>query len=296
MTALATINPGASAAAIRHHYDLGNEFYRLWLDPTLTYSCALWGSDDAESLEEAQLRKIDHHIRGAGAETAANVLDVGCGWGGVLRRLVEAHGVERAVGLTLSEQQAQHVSSLDDPRVEVRTENWHDHAPDRRYDAVISIGAFEHFAKQGLSKAQKIAAYRAFFERCHEWTKPGAGLSLQTIVYGNAGSEDFNEFFDREIFPESDLPHIAEIVEAADRLFEIVTLRNDRRHYERTLQIWRQRLKARWNEAVALVGEQSAKRYDRYFQLCMIGFHVGTMGLARIALRRIDVPRGRAGG
>lgn len=282
-------NPGASAEAIERHYDVGNDFYRLWLDRACMYSCALW--EEQDTLESAQLRKLDYHVAQARAAAAPRVLDVGCGWGGLLTRLTQVYGVERAVGLTLSRSQAAHVAALNDPRIEVRTENWLDHVPATPYDAIISIGAFEHFVKLDLSRAQKLAAYRTFFRRCHEWLRPGAMLSLQSIVYGNAGREDFSDFFDKEIFPESNLPHIAEIAEASDRLFEIVTLRNDRLHYERTFREWRRRLQARWAEAVALVGEETVLRYDKYFQLCIIGFHVGTMGLARVTLRRIDAPR-----
>ena len=91
---------GASAEAIQAHYDTGNAFYRLWLDPTRTYSCALW--DEADALEEAQIDKLDYHIEQAQAAGTGQVLDIGCGWGSLLERLTTAHGVERAVGLTLS--------------------------------------------------------------------------------------------------------------------------------------------------------------------------------------------------
>src|SRR5688500_8349804 len=98
------VNRGASAEAIQYHYDVGNGFYQLWLDADLNYSCAMWHEND--TLEEAQLRKLDHHIAAARAQGGARVLDIGCGWGSLMRRLVEHHGVDRAVGLTLSAQQA----------------------------------------------------------------------------------------------------------------------------------------------------------------------------------------------
>src|SRR5258705_13615220 len=105
MSVVATGNDrGASAEAIQHHYDVGNDFYTLWLDETKTYSSALW--EDARTLEEAQLRKIDYHIRQARVEGAHRVLDIGCGWGSTLKRLVEHAGVEQAVGITLSNAQA----------------------------------------------------------------------------------------------------------------------------------------------------------------------------------------------
>ncbi|WP_437963540.1 cyclopropane-fatty-acyl-phospholipid synthase family protein [Sorangium sp. So ce260] len=279
--------PGASAQAIQHHYDAGDDFYQLWLDETRTYSCALWDSQD-ESLESAQFRKLDYHIAQARAHDAERVLDVGCGWGSLAQRLVRAHGVQHVTGLTLSASQKAYIERQAWPGVEVRLENWFDHAPTGPYDAILSIGAFEHFARPSQSEAEKVQGYRDFFRRCHGWLKPGGWLSLQTMSYENSRREDFSDFFNKEIFPESDLPRLSEIAQASDRLFEIVTLRNDREHYARTLQVWRHRMKAHRAAAVAQVGESVVARYDRYLQLAMIGFHVGTMGLLRIAFRRLD--------
>src|SRR5216683_3583229 len=164
-------NPGASPEAIQHHYDVSNDFYQLWLDSTMTYSGALW--EENNTLEAAQICKIDFHIQQARARNAQRVLDVGCGWGSILERLVKVNNVQYAVGLTLSQSQAAWVASLGQPRIEVRVENWLDHVPVAPYDAIISIGAFEHFAKPTLSNEQKVESYRSFFRSCHAWLKPG---------------------------------------------------------------------------------------------------------------------------
>src|SRR6516162_3616701 len=225
---------GASAEAIRHHYDVGNDFYRLWLDPTLTYSCALWSEDDRDDmLEIAQRRKIKHHAQSARARGAERVLDIGCGWGAVLKHLVEEQGVRRAVGLTLSREQAEWIASFNHPGIEVRLESWTEHAPAGPYDAVVSIGAFEHFARPEMDDEQKVAAYRAFFARCHGWLRPGGRLSLQTIAYGDVDPAQIRtssqvRFIVQEIFPESELPTLGHILQASDGLFELVALRNDR--------------------------------------------------------------------
>jgi cyclopropane-fatty-acyl-phospholipid synthase len=284
---------GASADAIQYHYDVGTEFYALWLDKSLTYSCALWDdSDPGDTLETAQIRKIDFHIEQARAKGVGRVLDVGCGWGSVLKRLTERYGVEHAVGLTLSEAQAARVRSFDQPRIDVRLENWSDHSPTEPYDAIISIGAFEHFARLGLSAAKKLDGYRAFFSRCHEWLRPGGWMALQTMAYGNAYPEDANQFIATQIFPESDIPRLAEIAEASERLFEIVALRNDRMEYGRTYRVWLDRLKANRAAAIDQIGEEVVRRWEQYFKLMIVSFEIfGSTNLLRLTLRRIDNPR-----
>ena len=144
------------------------------------------------------------HRRG-GSAGAARVLDVGCGWGALLRRLVEHAGVSEAVGLTLSASQAAWVREHSGPGIEVREESWRDHKPEAPYDAIISIGAFEHFARPGLSPEEKLAAYREFFDFCRGALKDGGRLSLQTIAY--VGSDvAMPQFFAEEIFPETEPP------------------------------------------------------------------------------------------
>ncbi|MDJ0718184.1 MAG: cyclopropane-fatty-acyl-phospholipid synthase family protein [Prochloraceae cyanobacterium] len=283
---------GASPEAIEQHYDVGNDFYRLWLDSTMTYTCASWNeADENESLETAQLRKIDFHVKQAKAQAAKRVLDVGCGWGGALRRLVEAHGVKEAVGLTLSKSQVDWISKFDRSHIKVILESWADHSPEDPYDAIISIEAFEAFAKSGLSSQQKVYVYRTFFENCHRWLKPDGRMSLQTIAYGNSRPQDLDDFIANDIFPESDLPRLAEIVEAIECLFEIVILQNDRHDYVRTLKKWRSRLRKNREAAIDLVGEEEVIKFERYLRLSAYIFESGNCDLYRIAFRRIDNPR-----
>ncbi len=290
-----TVSGGASQEAIAFHYDVGNDFYQLWLDPTLTYTAALWALDgqaEAMSLEEAQVQKIDFHIRQAQAQGGRRVLDIGCGWGSALQRLVMAHAVEHAVGLTLSPSQATWVGQLDNPRIEVRLEPWETHAPSEPYDAILSIEAFEAFTRPGLSSHDKLDIYRAFFERCHRWLRPGGWLSLQTIAYGNSTPEDLDGFISQDIFPESELPRLAEVMEATERRFEVVRLRNDRDDYCRTLRAWLGNLKANRQVAIRSVGEDTVIRYERFLRLSIYTFTIGACDLHRLALRRIDQPRG----
>lgn len=283
---------GASVAAIRHHYDAGNEFYRLWLDPTLTYSCAMWdGLEFPLELESAQRRKIDFHIMQAKAQNAGRVLDIGCGWGSLLKGLVAEHNVGKAVGLTLSKAQAEWVASFDDERIDVHLENWFDHSPEQPYDAIISVAAFEAFAKPELSKKAKAEAYRSFFAKCHRLLKPGKWMSIQTIAWGNTPEKETSQFLETQIFPESDLPHLAEIAEASERLFEVMAIRNDYDDYERTCRVWLSRLKDNREAAVELVGPEVVTRYEKYLKMAIIGFHLRRLHLFRMTFRRIDEPR-----
>lgn len=276
---------GAPPAAIRSHYDVDSEFYALWLDANMMYSCALW--DRPGTLEDGQVTKIDYHIAQSRAAGQARVLDVGCGWGGTLRRLVDVHGVAFAQGLTLSPAQAAWISRDPRPNVDVRVEGWLDHDPASPYDAIISIGAFEHFARPELDDDGMVEAYREFFLKCHAWLPRDGRLSLQTMAYGTATRQDINAFVLEHIFPDSDLPTLEAIIRAAKGLFEVERLRNDRLDYAETYRRYGYRLKARRDEAVALVGEQTVRRFELYHSLFVIAFHTGAMDLLRITLRRI---------
>jgi cyclopropane-fatty-acyl-phospholipid synthase len=291
MTAVAaSAYAGASADAIEHHYDVGNDFYRLWLDATMTYSCALW--EDGDTLERAQLRKLDRLVALAGAAGAERVLDVGCGWGSLLRRLVEQHGVRHATGLTLSRAQAEQLAALGDSRIAVHVENWTDHEPTTPYDAIVSIGAFEHFAQLGLPRSERVAAYRRFFVRCRELLHPGGRLALQTNVKGanvrlDRATAAELRFVAERIFPESELPWPSEILEASEKLFEPVSVCNDADHYARTCAAWRDNLAANRGDATRLVGAATVERYWRYLDVTVGHFRKRHLGLLRIGFERV---------
>ena len=282
-------NPGASKAAISFHYDLGNEFFKLFLDREFCYSCALY-DNESDSLEAAQQRKLEYHIQQARADGAARVLDIGCGWGALQKRLIKEHRVKVAVGLTLSENQAEWIRSMDLPGVEARVESWSDHVPAAPYDSIISIGAFEHFARPS-SRAVRVRGYRDFFERCHGWLKPGGWMSLQTIGLGTVDRGIEGQFIAENIFPESDLPRLGEIADASEGIFEIVSVRNDRADYKRTNDEFRDRLRKNRDAAVSLVGEETVRIFDKYFRISAAGFSRGTTNLYRITFRRLAHPR-----
>ncbi len=277
---------GASRAAIEHHYDLGAPFFQLWLGSDLTYSCALFG--EADDLETAQRRKIDYHARESGAVGARSVLDVGCGWGSTMQRLVECHGVGRVTGLTLSRDQASWIEAGRLPRATVLLEGWQEHEPAEPYDAIVSIGAFEHFVRRNQPRELKVATYRGFFTRCRAWLRAGGAMSLQTIAYGTLRPEQISPFITNDIFPESDLPTLGEIADATEGLFEIVRLRNDRLDYARTCREWARRLAAQREAAERMVGHALVSSYERFLRMSAAGFELGGLLLLRLTLRRLD--------
>ena len=287
---------GATQAAIEAHYDVGREFYRLWLDPAMVYSCAFWPGPLDDDLARAQQAKLAWHADTAGIGPGARVLDVGCGWGAMMRYALEERGAGTVTGCTLSSDQADAATSLLAGRgsAQVRLEDWRDHLaghppdPSDAYDAVVSIGAFEHFTRQGLDRAGRIEVYRRFFEGCARWLVPGGRLSLQPIAY-----EDFDEtagsvsaFFPDEIFPESALPHLGEIVLASEGTFRLQVLRSDPDHYEHTLHLWQQRLEAAKDAAIEQADVATFRRYRKYLRVSRAMFDRRVCTLYRIAFER----------
>jgi len=281
-----TISPpraGASPDAIKAHYDIGDEFFQLWIGPDLVYSCALF--EDGDDLASAQIRKLDHHIAASGAAGALRVLDIGCGWGALLRRLVQHANVEAAVGLTLSRAQADWIRRSAVPGVEVHEEDWRVHRPQQAYDAIISIGAFEHFAHRGLDRPAKLEAYRAFFDFCHRVLVDDGRLSLQTIAFVNS-AVDVPALITEKIFPESELPLISEPIAAAEGRFELLAMRNDADHYYRTLRIWDANLAACHGQAARLVGEATVNDFRQYLRTSAFAFKRGHICLLRMSFRK----------
>ena len=273
---------GASAEAVRAHYDLSNDFYRLWLDRSMTYSCALWNGDD--DLESAQRRKLDFHISQAECKAQGSLLDIGCGWGSLLERAVDTHRIERAVGLTLSEAQFKHIQSRKRSGIDAYLESWEDHSPAEPYDSIVCIGAIEHFVRPEMPSDTRIEIYRAFFSRCHAFLVKGGNVSVQTIAYGVGG---FTGGAIASIFPESDLPRLYQLAQAAEGIFEIVQVHNHRSDYARTCREWLKRLRDSREEAGSIVGAQTVKHYERFLDAAARGFDTHVFCLYRILLRRI---------
>ncbi|WP_063019551.1 cyclopropane mycolic acid synthase family methyltransferase [Nocardia niwae] len=273
---------------VQAHYDLSDEFYALFLDPTMTYSCAYFQRPDL-TLEQAQRAKIDLALGKLGLQPGMTLLDVGCGWGSTMLRAATAYGVE-VVGLTLSRNQYDYVTDkIERERiagVEVRLQGWEEY--DGAADRIVSIGAFEHFRR---------ARYEAFFERCHRMLPPDGRMLLHTIVGYTLKDlrrmdipvtrEDalFHIFIKREIFPGGQLPHPAEVTRLAGRAgLGTEKMQELRPHYARTLDCWAEALRAHREEAIALASEEVYQRYIKYLTGCAAQFRAGRIDVVQFTL------------
>ncbi|HEX6933574.1 MAG TPA: class I SAM-dependent methyltransferase [Streptosporangiaceae bacterium] len=284
----------ASADAVRSHYDVSNSFYRLWLGPTMMYSSGMWlDGEERADLDRAQRRKIEFFaasvLPGSGQ---SRVLDIGCGWGGTLRVLAEGREGAGGTGLTLSRDQVAHLTEHPVPGSEIRLEDWNDHVPEQPYDAILSFGAFEHFARDGTTGPQRIVAYRRFFRSCWEWLVPGGRLGLETIAHD--GAPDTNAPLGRgplgdfvlSLYPESVCPHLGEVVLGFEPFFEVEVLRSDPADFARTCRAWLAALRDQQREAAAIVGEQITRQFSRYLAASEIQFRTRVVTNYRLVLRR----------
>jgi cyclopropane-fatty-acyl-phospholipid synthase len=259
----------------------------------MMYSSGRWPGDRPDiTLEEAMAAKIDFFADAVLPASNARVLDVGCGWGGNLRRLVEAHDALGGVGLTLSDAQFHHLAKAPIPGTEVRLESWSAHTPDALYDAIFSYGAFEHFARDGSTGPERIGSYRRFFARCYEWLQPDGRVALETIAHDDA--PDTSSPLGRgplgdhvlSVYPESLCPHVSEVVLGFEPWFEVELLRCDASDFARTCREWLLGLRRHRSEAEAAVGEATAAAFHRYLVASELQFRLGAITTLRLGLHR----------
>ena len=278
------------AAAIAHHYDVSNAFYRVVLGPSMTYSCAVWEREEA-TLEQAQAAKYELVCRKLGLEPGMRLLDVGCGWGGMVLHAAANHGVQ-AVGVTLSRAQAEWAEKAVAEaglaeRVQIRYQDYREVA-DGPYDAISSIGMFEHV---GLSQL------RTYFGGLHRLLRPGGRLCNHGISRPpNAGRTRFRprSFIDRYVFPDGELHEVGAVVSQIQRVgLEVRHAESLREHYALTLRAWVRNLEAAWDEAVAEVGPGRARVWRLYMAASALNFEAGRTQVHQVLAVRLH--RGRSG-
>jgi cyclopropane-fatty-acyl-phospholipid synthase len=270
-------------------YDVSDDFFALFLGPTMGYTCAYYERDDM-TLDEAQLAKFDLALGKLGLEPGMTLLDVGCGWGGALELAVQKYDVN-VIGITLSRNQCEYsrtmLANISSSRtVEVRLQGWEEF--DEPVDRIVSIGAFEAFKK---------ARYAAFFEMAHRVLPDDGRMLLHTILgyRRNYFHEEgiavtisdlkFMRFIGKEIFPGGELPCEQDVVEFSQNAgFSMERIQLLRPHYARTLDMWAAKLVARRDDAIAITTEEVYDRYLHYLTGCADFFRRGICNVGQFTL------------
>ena len=273
--------------AIEYHYDVSNEFYALFLDRNMVYSCAYYRGDN-ESLEQAQVQKLDHILGKLALRPGDRFLDIGCGWGALVMRAAQHYGA-MATGVTLSTNQAEYA------REQIRAAGLQNccrvELCDYRdltgeFDRIASVGMFEHvglknlplyFGKiRGLLAADGLVLNHGITTADTEarWMPLGAG-----------------EFIDRYVFPDGELPHLDRVIrDMSNAGLEVTDVESLRRHYARTCRTWADRLEASRDRAAAIAGDKRTRIWRIYLAGCAYGFAMGWMNLYQVLASRADEP------
>ena len=280
---------GRDAEAIHHHYDVSNRFYELVLGPSMTYTCAVYPTAGA-TLEEAQFAKYDLVARKLDLQPGQRLLDIGCGWGGMVRHAAREYGVS-VLGVTLSREQAAWAQQkIKEERLdhlaEVRFLDYRD-VTETDFDAVSSIGLTEHIGLKNLG---------SYFTFLAAKLRPEGRMLNHTITRAsNRQDVRAGKFIDRYIFPDGELEGPGTIVSAMhDHGLEVRHEENLREHYAMTLREWGANLERGWDEAVAEAGEHRARLWRLYIASSRFGFDVNTIELHQVLGVRVGTD-GRSG-
>jgi len=270
------------AEVIHHHYDVSNTFYEYVLGPSMTYTCALYPTADA-TLEEAQAAKYDLVARKLDLQPGQRLLDLGCGWGGMVRHAAREYGV-KAIGVTLSREQASWAQQAIkeeglDHLAEVRFMDYRQ-VEESGFDAISSIGLTEHIG---------VKNYPAYFGWIHDHLKPRGRLLNHCITRPHNKSTDTGAFIDRYVFPDGELIGSGTIVTAVeDAGLEVQHHENIRVHYAKTLAAWCKNLEDNWDACVAEVGEGTARVWGLYMAGSRLGFERNEIQLHHVLATKTE--------
>src|SRR6476661_4295177 len=269
------------AAAVAHHYDISNEFYRLVLGPSMVYSCAVW-EDETVGLDAAQEAKLDLICRKLGLREGSRLLDVGCGWGSLAIHAARHYGAE-VVGITLSGQQAalarKRIAEAGlTERIDIRIQDYRDVA-DGPFDAISSVGMAEHVGRAQLP---------VYTGKLTALLRPGGRLLNHAIAW-NAGETTWEEdsFIARYVFPDGELISLGDMVGILESTgLEVIDVDPLRRHYAMTLRAWVENLEQNWDAAVAATSVGRARVWRLYMTASALAFDGGTLGVNQVLLQR----------
>jgi cyclopropane-fatty-acyl-phospholipid synthase len=269
--------------AVRYHYDISNDFYSLWLDRSMVYSCGYFKSAD-DDIDTAQTRKLDYLCKKLRLQPGDRVLDLGCGWGGLLMHAAKYYGVD-SFGITLSAPQAElareriRLAGLEDHcKVEVR--DYRELDPSRRYDKIVSVGMFEHVGEKLLTE---------YFQRAWNSLRPGGiflnhGIAASAIFPSSSPS-----FVDKYVFPDGELVPLNTTVRAAEACgFEVRDVESLREHYALTLRQWVRRLEAKAGEAKRIVSDLTYRVWRIYMSGSAHRFKTGRLNLYQVLFLKPD--------
>lgn len=277
-----------SRQAISHHYDVGNDFYRLWLDQNMVYSCAYF-RNEAQTLDEAQQDKLDYLCRKLRLQPGQTLLDIGCGWGALAIWAAEHYGVN-VHGVTLSKEQQSLANEKIkaaglEHRITIELLDYRNLSDDIKYDRIVSVGMFEHIG---------VKNFPVYFRKIKCLLKPG-GLFLNhgITIKGNQFKSPLKRFINQYIFPDGELARISEVNAAMEQAgFEIIDVESLRRHYALTLRRWVKSLEANMNQAAALTSRETYRLWWLYMAGFAYYFDEGTVNVHQIlvAHQHSDLP------
>ncbi|HCU42822.1 MAG TPA: cyclopropane-fatty-acyl-phospholipid synthase [Leuconostoc pseudomesenteroides] len=263
---------------VQSHYDIGNDFYEMWLDKTMTYSCAYFASE-SDTLEAAQMNKVRHILNKLHAQEGETLLDIGCGWGTLLFTAAKEYGL-KATGVTLSQQQYDFVS--DKIKAEGLTGQVNVYLEDYRelkeqYDRVTSVGMFEHVGKENLA---------AYFSKIDQLLVEN-GTALIHGITGQHKGAGVDAWINKYIFPGGYIPNLAENIDhIMDAHLQVDDLEPLRRHYQKTLEIWTDNFHDVSESVISRYGERFYRMWDLYLQACAASFESGNIDVVQYLLTK----------
>ncbi|WP_338000989.1 cyclopropane-fatty-acyl-phospholipid synthase family protein [Neobacillus terrae] len=266
-------NTKRSKENVAFHYDIGNDFYKLWLDETMTYSCGYFNTPE-DSLKTAQQNKVAHILKKLNLKEGQSLLDIGCGWGELIITAAKNYGVN-ATGITLSEEQYEQVKArislenLED-KVEVQLIDYRE-LKKRKFDRIVSVGMLEHVGKDHLQE---------YFQKVNELLFDGGLSVLHTISSPQDGGS--NAWIDKYIFPGGYIPSVSELVgHITDEKFYLIDLESLRRHYAKTLEKWAQNFENVLKEVRKTKDERFIRMWRLYLNACAASFETGNIDLSQ---------------
>lgn len=269
----------SSKSDVQDHYDIGNDFYKLWLDDTLTYSCAYFTNGNHDDLKQAQLDKVDHILEKLNPAPGKTLLDIGCGWGTLMLTAAKKYGL-KVTGVTLSQEQFNlvqkriHDDELEDV-AEVRLEDYRELGKEQ-WDYITSVGMFEHVGKENLG---------IYFQDVNRYLKNDGVALIHGITRQQGGA--YNGWINKYIFPGGYVPGLTEnidhIVNSGMQIFDMEPLR---RHYQRTLEIWDDNFNNKRAEVEKMMGGRFVRMWDLYLQACAASFQSGNIDVIQFLMTK----------